>query len=420
MVDVIIFFIGISLTLIFGFLAEFLFKKIHIPDVLFLLLLGLVIGPYGLGYITPESVANFAPIFTTFALIFLLFDGAFNINLVSLLKDLAPSAGITLFNFILSVAAITGIVWITGLPWMLALATGFILGGISSAFVIPIIKQLKVKQKVYSLLTFESALTDVLCIVSALAMFQIIRLGEVSAQSIFSTLANLFAVAAGIGVLGGILWYILVARVFKEHNYMVTIAYLLLLYVLTEFLGGNGAIAGLFFGLFLKNSRQISSIAKGILTRKTAEKKQAVQGHLGISAVSPTEESFYHQISFLLKTFFFVYIGILIDFSDAKALLIGAVISIALLLVRNADSLVVRSLAVSERALINSIFARGLAAAAIVQVALLNSVPQAEFISKIVYVVIMGTIVLSSVRIFLVAKRFARSGKRFTASEEHS
>lgn len=405
MADVTLFFIGISIVLILGFLAEFLFRRLHVPDVLFLLLLGLVMGPYGLKYITPESVAGIAPIFTTFALIFMLFDGAFNINLASLLKDLAPSAGITLFNFILSVAAITGIAWLTGLPWMLALAMGFILGGISSAFVIPIIKQLKVKQKLYSLLTFESALTDVLCIVSALAMFQIIQLGEVSAQSIFSTLTNLFAVAASIGVLGGILWYILVVRVFKEHNYMVTIAYLLLLYVLTEFLGGNGAIAGLFFGLFLKNSRQISSIARGILTRKATEKKNAVQGHLGIAAVSPTEESFYHQISFLLKTFFFVYIGILIDFSDLKALFVGVVISIALLLVRNADSFIVRSLAVRERALVNSIFARGLAAAAIVQVALLNQIPQAEFISQVVYIVIMGTIVLSSVRIFLVVKR---------------
>lgn len=418
MIDVTVFFIGISIILVLGFLAEFIFQKIRIPDVLLLLLIGIAIGPYGLGYITPESVASIAPVFTTFTLLFLLFDGAFNINLASLLKDLAPSVGITIFNFFISVVTITGIVWATGLPLVLALATGFILGGISSAFVIPVITQLRVKQKVYSLLTFESALTDVLCIVLALAMFGIIKQGNLSLQSTFSTLANLFAVAAGIGLLGGIVWYILAVKVFKEHNYMITIAYLLLLYVLTEYLGGNGAIAGLFFGLFLKNSRQISSIAKGILAHSAAEKKKAVQGSLGMTAVSPTEESFYHQISFLLKTFFFVYIGVLIDFSNSKALLVGGLISIALLLVRNADSLITKTLALQERALLNSIFARGLAAAAIAQVALLNQVPQAEFISKVVYVVVMGTIVLSSVRIFWIAKNYSFVGKISTASRK--
>ncbi|MEW5896835.1 MAG: cation:proton antiporter [Nanoarchaeota archaeon] len=400
MMDVALFFVGISIILILGFLAEFLFKKLRIPDVLLLLLIGLAIGPYFLGYVTPESVESIAPVFTTFTLIFLLFDGAFNISLVSLLKNLAPSMGFTLYNFILSSLAITGVLCIIGLPWMLALLTGFILGGTSSAFVIPIIKQLKVKQRLYSLLTFESALTDVLCIVSALTMIEIIRLGNVNIQSVLTTLANIFAVAAGIGILGGILWYILSVKVIKQHNYMITIAYLLLLYVLTEYLGGNGAIAGLFFGLFLKNSQDLSSIVKSILARSMAGKKMVVNKELGVAVVNHTEESFYNQTSFLLKTFFFVYIGMMIDLSNLKVLFIGIIISVALLVVRKADYLFTRKMVLRERSLASSIFARGLAAAAIAQVALLNQVPQAEFISGVVYAVIGGTIILSSGSIF--------------------
>ena len=58
-----------------------------------------------------------------------------------------------------------------------------------------------------------------------------------------------------VGVIGGIIWIVLIIKVFKEHSYMMVIAYVVLLYVITEFLQGNGAIACLFFGLILKNSK---------------------------------------------------------------------------------------------------------------------------------------------------------------------
>lgn len=412
MVDISLLLLAIGIIIFLGFFAEYIFRKLHIPDVLFLMLLGFLIGPYGLGYVAPEDLAGLVPVFIVFTLLFLLFDGAFNINLASLFRELTPSLGLTFYNFLLAVGVITLILWLIGLPVILALLTGFILSGISSTFVIPILKQLRVKQKVYSLLTFESALTDILCIVSALTMFEIIKLGTFGLQKILVTLAGLFATAAVIGIIGGIVWYSISVKIFKEHNYMVTIAYLLLLYVLTEFLGGNGAIAALFFGLFLKNSRQLSSIARGILARKIKEKKKAIQGKLGVSAVTSTEESFYHQISFLLKTFFFVYIGLMIDISDYKVLLIGGGIALALLLIRNADSLLTKELSGGERRLVNSVFARGLAAAAIAQAAIFQNIPQAEFISKITYVVIPGTIILSSFRIFLASRGIKTSKER--------
>ena len=75
-------------------------------------------------------------------------------------------------------------------------------------------------------------------------------------------------------------------------------------------------VALLFFGLVLKNSKQLSSIIRGILSKKAKEKRKALKGELGVSVTTPSEEYFYHQISFFLKTFFFVYIGILIDMTD--------------------------------------------------------------------------------------------------------
>src|SRR3989304_4201415 len=98
MVDVTLILLGLSLILLFGFLAEFIFKKLNIPDVLFLIVLGFALGPYGLAYVQPADVAAIAPVFTTFTLLFILFDGAFSISLSSLVKEFAPGFLLTIFN----------------------------------------------------------------------------------------------------------------------------------------------------------------------------------------------------------------------------------------------------------------------------------------------------------------------------------
>ena len=420
MVEVTLVLLGISLILFFGFLAEFAFKKIHIPDILFLIILGFALGPYGFDYIQPERVAGFAPVFTTFALLFLLYDGAFTIDLASFVRGVTKSLGITFFNFIISAIVVSGIMYAFGFDLLTSLLTGSILGGISSAFVIPLIKQLHIKGETYSILTIESAVTDVLCIVCALTVMEIIKLNVFNFQIMVSKIAALFAVAGFIGIIAGVIWIILIVKVFKEHkSYMITIAYLILVYVFTEFLNGNGAIAALFFGLMLRNSKELTAIFAGVVKKHDAQviakqksnKKQSTTAMIdtdyGITVTSSMEEFFYSQISFFLKTFFFVYIGILFNINDTKALVIGAVIAISLMVSRLFSGLVTKSLHEFDRKLIKSIFARGLAAAAIAQIVLLNNIENALMITNITYSVITFTIILSSVKIFFIKKNHA-------------
>lgn len=406
MVDAVFVLLAVSLIMFFGFFAEFIFKKLKIPDILFLIILGFILGPNVLGYVSLDGLADIAPIFTTFTLLFLLFDGAFNINLSSLIREFSHSLVLTSFNFIISTAIVTGVMLFSGFPLLVSLLTGFMLGGVSSSFVIPILKELKVSPKLYSLLTLESALTDVFCIVFALTAIEIFKFGSFGLKGTLTQITGLFAVAALIGVVAGVIWIVLTTKVLKEHNYMMVVAYLMLVYVLTEFLQGNGAIAALFFGLMLKNSKQLTSILKGIVSKEAKEKKKALKGELGVSATTHSEEYFYHQISFFLKTFFFVYIGVLFDISDWKALLIGGVLSVLLMGSRVASRLLTKTFMPHNRTLVDSMFARGLAAAAIAQLAIQAGIPHAEFIMKVAFVAITGTIVLSSIRIFILKLEF--------------
>ncbi|HYD02950.1 MAG TPA: cation:proton antiporter [Alphaproteobacteria bacterium] len=405
--------LGISVILFLGFFAEFLFKRFNLPDLLVLIATGFLIGPYVFNFVTPDQIIGFAPLFTTFTLLFLLYDGSFNISLESLAKGAIKSLQITMVNFTLSVIVVMIIMWAFGFDWMTALLVGFILGGACSAFTMPLLKQLKIEGETYPILALESALTDVFSIVFAFTVMQIMTINTLNFQVIFSSIASLFAVAGFIGILAGIVWIVLVMKIFKEHkSYMITIAYLILIYVLTEYLNGNGAIAALFFGLMLKNSKDITTLFSKLLYKGDDKKKQEeLKQKYVIDVTNSEEEFFYSQISFFLKTFFFVYIGLLINFSDTRALIIGGIIALAIMATRQVNKYLTKRFSEFDQHVISGIYARGLASAAIAQVVVVKMIPRAQEIVSIVFAVILFTIVLSSANIYIVKSKQAKKAK---------
>ena len=404
--------LAFSLIAIFGFLSEALFRRTNIPDVLFLIILGFIIGPNGFGYTSPEDLASVAPVCTTFTLLILIFDGAFNINLSSLIREFSSSLILTIYNFVISTIVVGGIFYyihqyhLDGTTMMAAMVIGFSLAGVSSSFVIPILSQIRVGGKLFSRLALESALTDVFCIVATLSVIEVYITGIFGVQKTLTYLIELFAIAGFIGVLGGIIW--IVIRVFEEQNYIITIAYLILVYLATEYFGGNGPIAALFLGLILNNSKQLSSIKEGILSRSVAEKQKAIQGDLGIEVTSASEKRYYNLISFFLKALFFIYVGILLDITDQTALVVGSILSVLIMITRMGSMPLTKGMQKDQRQLVNAVFARGLAAAVLIQAVIQAGMPGAEYMARVVYVVIIGTIILSSMRVYILRMNLAK------------
>ena len=405
--------LAFSLIAIFGFLSEALFRRTNIPDVLFIIILGFLIGNNGFGYTSPEDLASVAPVCTTFTLLILIFDGAFNINLSSLIREFSSSLILTIYNFVISTIVVCGIFYyihqyhLDGTTMMAAMVIGFSLAGVSSSFVIPILSQIRVGGKLFSRLALESALTDVFCIVATLSVIEVYTTGIFGVQKTLTYLIELFAIAGFIGVLGGIIW--IVIRVFEEQNYIITIAYLILVYLATEYFGGNGPIAALFLGLILNNSKQLSSIKEGILSRSVAEKQKDIKGDLGIEVTSANEKRYYNLISFFLKALFFIYVGILLDITDQTALVVGSILSVLIMITRMGSMPLTKGMPKDQRQLVNAVFARGLAAAVLIQAVIQAGMPGAEYMARGVYVVIIGTIVLSSLRVFILRMNLAKT-----------
>jgi len=399
----------VSLIVFLGYLAEWVFKKINVPDTLLLISVGFIIGPNVLNYIDPQALGAIAPLFTTFTLLFLMFDGSLYIDLRSFAKGIGSGISIGSTNFFVSSVVIAGIFYFLVQDTLLALMLGFSLGGVSSAFIIPIIKQIKVDKQLYPVLTLESALTDVLSIVFALTMMELKILNVIDFKSVLSQIASKFFVAGMLGILAGCLWiFIEIKKIIEEdRNYMMTVFYVVLLYFITEYLGGNGAIAAMFFGIVIANSKIMLSMAQKFKrpVKKAKDETQEVETGRITCVVSQRERMFYQEISFFLKTFFFAYIGILLNVKNLIAVGIGLGIAVAVMLLRNISMLMTKSYKQSDRVLINSLFGRGIAPAAILLMAMEKQLLTDQTIIDTVYFIITATIIFSSLRVFFYKRK---------------
>ena len=144
------------------------------------------------------------------------------------------------------------------LGWRLlnGLLLGSIVGGGSSIIVIALIRKLKVNEKIETVLSLESILTDVLCTVGAFTTINILApivvegteaaAGAIDLGSALSSVAVAFSVGIFVGLGFGVAWLVILEKIKGKPNaYMLTLAMLFLTFVVATNLGGNGALSAL-------------------------------------------------------------------------------------------------------------------------------------------------------------------------------
>ena len=94
-----------GIVIFMGVIGEAFFKKTGIPDVAFLMMLGVVLGPL-LGIIRPDAVTLVVPYFAGVALIIIMFDGGLNLDLKRMVKTDHFAIILALIGFIVSIAAV--------------------------------------------------------------------------------------------------------------------------------------------------------------------------------------------------------------------------------------------------------------------------------------------------------------------------
>ncbi|MFH0961104.1 MAG: cation:proton antiporter [archaeon] len=396
--------LAIGLIIVLGFLSSLFFEKTKIPDTLILMGAGILLGPvFGFMKATEGStIAKFAPLVGTLALIIILFDGGLNLKILNVLGAFPLTAFFTLLVFSLTVAGV-GFLMHVAFGWTLlgGILLGAIVGGTSSPIVISTIPKLNLDERVKIVLSLKSALTDAMCIITAMTVLKIIGSGEVSFGPTLKTFAAAFAVACVMGLIVAGLWMLLLRKMRgKPFGYMLTIATLFILYPLVEASGGSGAIAVLVFGLILGNIEYI--------TKRLGMKTDLRLGE--------NFKSFQSEVTFFVRTFFFVYLGLIFNIRSIGfgVLLMGSAILATIIAARGLATRVVgfveKRLWANASAVV-SMMPRGLAAAVLAYLPMENGISMPN-LPELVFLTILATNVIST------AGSFAFRGKRGKTSEK--
>lgn len=313
--------IFMGLLIFFAHVFNALFEKTKVPSVLILILIGVTLGPV-LGLISITDLGAVGSVFTTITLIAILYESGTELRIADLGKTIGGAAYLAIVNFVIALLIGLGIgVWILGMDVIPSLFLGAATGGsISATVVIPMLGQLKLGDKARDVMYLEAALSDVVCLVVALALFGTMVRGEdlqvgFMIVKIFSSLT--FAIIVG-GIVG-LVWMVIHRRFVSnlKHTMFTTFALAFILYGVCELIGINGGIAALAFGMMVGNMGEISLFLNKYIpsTMYLKSQKDAFLKH--------DERNFTSEIVFILQTYFYVYVGISMQLNNITYILLG-------------------------------------------------------------------------------------------------
>ena len=415
-------FLAIGAAIILGFFGNAIFAKYRIPEVLILVAFGMLIGPDILGtrfkLVTDNtlvSIDQFRDLFLSIALVVILFDGGLSLDIRRVLESARLSLLMSVLTFILEMSIIAVLVnLISHVDFLICLILGGIVGGTAEAVVIPIASKMRIKEKTKAMLIMESVVTDVLVIVTVIALIKIAQLGEANAGTFVKELAVKFLVGGVVGLVAGVAWLFVLQKLHNQPlSYMLSVGALFAVAGFVELpqIGSSSVVAALMFGLAIGN--------REFVKRKLTSR----------SLTLPSDEyiqQFSTEITFFVRTFFFVYLGLLFDFQSFTMvhLVLGILMISVIVLSRRMTSLVAWKVGDMDKNDADAVFSmmpKGLAAAvlATLPAAMLAGTPIWEsapahwkldvLFVNVVLIVILGTTILTTIMSFMVERKIDRT-----------
>ncbi len=371
-----------GVTIFLGVAGESFFKRTGIPDIAFLMVLGVIIGPV-LGIIQAEVVIEIVPYFAALALIIIMFDGGLNLDIKQMMKTAHFALVLAILGFVSSMIIVAifahyGLGW----EWLDSILLSSIVGGSSSIIVFGLVRTIHVSEETKSMLGFESALTDILSTIVAFIMFEAILSGYFSFELLGVTFGRAVAVGLLLGLGVGIPWMYVTTKLSNaQHSYMLTLGILFVLFFLARSFGESGALTALVFGLMLGNRYRLSRYLK-----------------FKLPDISQND-TMHNQLTFLVRSFFFVFVGLLASFGQIEYVIFGIIATISIYFGRIIITKIslTKKFSLLDRKVTTVMIPRGLAAAVLATFPLTLGLPNAEAYPQIVFFIIMASVIITTI-----------------------
>jgi len=295
--------------LVLAFAANRLFRWTLIPDVVVLMATGVVIGPV-LGWARADQFRDVTHAFGTMALILILFEGGLDLKIR---ETISHFPGGLLFGVLVYALTTFSAGWIASASLHISrqdgLLAGAVVGCTSSTIVLPVLQQWKAEKAVKIILLLESTLGDILGVLTVGFLLGTHRVGGSVVGDFLTGFFSQVVISLGVSFLIGLAWSRLLPYLSEQQFWQVlTFSMVLLLYAGTESLGGSGLLAVLGFGLTLSN---VSGGRRSVVPTLFQFSQGGAGAHEQIL-------NFHAELSFLVRTFFFVLIGVVVELSGLR------------------------------------------------------------------------------------------------------
>lgn len=384
-------------ALIFGaHLFTSIFSRTRVPDVLLLTIIGIILGPL-LHLVKPANFGSIGPVFATVTLIIILFEAGLSLDLDILRDSIRPTLLLTGINFSLTLAAI-GFAshYLIGLDIRIGLMLGAIVASTSPAVIVPLTRRLRMKQSSKTIVFLESALSDVLSIVVAIGIMDSFRLGKLHLTQMIGQVIATLLLAGLAGAGSAFLWSAVLVRIRGlENSIFTTPAFVFVLFGIVEIFGFSGYVAAVVFGAVLGNIE----VFHGLAWMRRYLPNEAI-------TLNIEERTFLAEVVFLLKTFFFVYVGVSIQFTDGTPIYMALALTVLIFVLRIPAAWLGlrRETPVRDASLIAVMSPKGLAAVVLASMPMEQNIPGGAKLQSITYGVVFLSIVITSVLTFLIER----------------
>jgi len=302
-----------GLAVVVGYVANLLFKRYKIPDILVILLFGWLVGPSAFGIIGVNLrglIESLIPFVSSLTLAIIMFNGGLELDLKEIKKVVKTTVFLSVFGMFLVVVTITMFFLIVlNADLITSIFSGVVFGSTSAAVVLPLISRMKCSSRIKTIITLETAITDVLVVGLGSCIVVLMAQSQGPGQSLITLMTSII-IAIVLGTISGLAW--LYATPFLSrfrYFYILTMAAVLLLFSACIILApdGGNVIGVLIFGLILSNSHNLPPLP--------GRKNNDI--HLGEEFKLLNDE-----MSFFIKVFFFTYLGVFVSTLNLAPLLI--------------------------------------------------------------------------------------------------
>ncbi|HET7649248.1 MAG TPA: cation:proton antiporter [Gammaproteobacteria bacterium] len=373
-----------------GAVCGYIAQRTRIPDIVLYLLAGIVLGPAVSGLVSLPANSTLGQLILIFGASYILFDGGASLRL-SVLKEIWITLTAIATVGVLVTALITAVAahHLLGLSWLSALLLGSVIASTDPATLVPVFKQVRVRERLAQAVTSESAFNDAM---GAILTFTILGIAVGTRE--FSPLTSFesLLLQAGIGIGSGLVLGYLAAFLIGHHRYgffreyapLVTLMAVAGAYLGADDMHASGFMAVFVAGIIIGNRELFGFRLEPGETRRLLE--------------------YVDITSLVMRVFIFILLGMQVNFSLIGAHLWGSlgVVLVFMLLARPVTVLLCaapdRRARWSWRELLFMCWTRetGVIPGALAGLLIGGGAPAADIIAGVTFVAILVTILVQA------------------------